>query len=69
MALLVSGIGIFLLFKLLYMAQKRLKSIEEFNFYTDQITLQENLLFNKSGYIQDLIKLDNYTSQASSLRE
>lgn len=51
------------------MAQKRLKSIEEFNFYTDQITLQENLLFNKSGYIQDLIKLDNYTSQASSLRE
>jgi hypothetical protein len=69
LALLVSGIGIFLLFKLLYMAQKRLKSIEEFNFYTDQITLQENLLFNKSGYIQDLIKLDNYTSQASSLRE
>jgi len=69
LALLVSGIGIFLLFKLLYMAQKRLKSLEEFNFYTDQITLQENLLFNKSGYIQDLIKLDNYTSQASSLRE
>ncbi len=34
------------------MIQEKQKALEEYTFYSDQITLQENLLFNKSGYIK-----------------
>lgn len=43
--------------------------MREFDLYSEQITLQENLLFNKSGYIKDLLKIENYSSRSSSLRD
>ena len=41
-----------ILSRLLTMIQEKQKALEEYTFYSDQITLQENLLFNKSGYIK-----------------
>lgn len=53
----------------LAMILEKQKALEEYSFYSDQITLQENLLFNKTGYIKELLKLEDYTSRSSNMKD
>lgn len=46
-----------ILSRFLTLIQEKQKALEEYTFYSDQITLQENLLFNKTGYIKELLKI------------
>ncbi len=49
-AMLLVALSVFVRF--LALIQEKQKALEEYSFYSDQITLQENLLFNKTGYIK-----------------
>ena len=67
--MIMLAVTLFVLFKFLAIMEDKQKALEEYTFYSDQITLQENLLFNKTGYIKEMLKLEDYTSRSSSLKD
>lgn len=62
-------VAFFVFARFLTLVHEKQKALEEYSFYSDQITLQENLLFNKTGYIKELLKMEDYTSRSSNMKD
>jgi len=55
--ILVSIGSYWILIRFLLLVRKKLETLEEFSFYSDRTSIRENLIFNTTGYVNQLKKM------------